>query len=184
MPANPYIAEALFRAQRPTFELGIDIRQEEEEEYRLEQERARAAETKKRRRDVKSGQGRWLGGVGGGILGFLVGGPAGAAVGAGIGSRLAQGAMVKTSPQAMKTFKRIGPGTYYVATDKARQDQFFHQQKEQDRYFKELMWANAGRDAMSAYSLSGGSSILDMILGRGGAGGGVPATAAQEIPYG
>ena len=176
MPINPYIAGEIFRASREPF-IGLrgDIRREEEEEFRLEQERLRGVGTKERRREQKRGQGRWLGGVPGGILGFILGGPPGAAIGAGIGSRVGQEAMVRTSPQAMRKFERIGPGKYYVSRGREREKQFEYGQQEQDRYFKELMLTSAAMDAISGYTgAKYGGGILDMILG------GTPAQRASD----
>ena len=109
-------------------------------------------------------------------MGFLLGGLAGpagaiagATAGAAFGSRVVSGAMVKTSPQAMKKFERISEGVYYVAKGRELERQSKFNWREQDRYIQELMLANAATDAMSAFRLASGAegagSLLDMIMG-------------------
>ena len=179
-----YLAEALLRAQRPSFELGLDISREEEEEFRLEQERRRGIETRERKRGVATGRGRFAGGIPGGILGFMLGGPVGAAVGAGLGSytgqRVATEGQIfpgrKISPGAMKGFERIGPGRYYVARGREREEEFEFGETEQGRILQEQILTSAVIDAISGY---GGAKygILDMLLGKGG---GVPSTGVPQ----
>ncbi len=173
MPANPYLAETLLRASRPTFELGLDIRREEEEEERLWGERARGLETRERKFGEARGRGRWGGGLPGGILGFMLGGPAGAAIGAGLGSYAGQRIATKYTPGAMKEFERIGPGKYYVSRGREREREFEFGEEERNRYVKELMLTSAAFDALSGYRAGTyGPGILKMMMGGGG-------TAAQ-----
>lgn len=184
MPANPYLAEALLRARRPTFELGLDIRREEEEEFRLEEERARGLEKRERKFATARGRGRWAGGLPGGILGFILGGPAGAAIGAGAGSYLGQRGAVAVTPGAMKKFERIGPGQYYVARGREREREFEFGEEERERYMSELMLTGAAWDALSGFRAAKyGPGILDMILGRGAEtfASGVPSPVGPDV---
>ena len=174
-----YLAEALLRAQRPTFELGLDISREEEEEFRLEQERRRGLETRERKRGIATGRGRW----GGGILGYLIGAalaPATGglslalpALGAGVGSYAGQKGAVAISPGAMKKFERIGPGRYYVARGREREKEFEWEETERTRMLQEQILSSSLMDALSGGLQAKYGGILDMILGRGG------RTAAQ-----
>ncbi len=164
-----YLAEALLRAQRPTFELGLDISREEEEEFRLEQERRRGIETRERKRGVATGRGRFAGGIPGGILGFMLGGPVGAAVGAGLGSFAGQKGAVAISPGAMKKFERIGPGRYYVARGREREEEFEFGETERGRIMQEQILTSSVLDAISGgLQAKYGGGILDMLLGKGG----------------
>ncbi len=184
-----YRAEALFRggARGPTFGLGQLIQREEEEEYRLEQERARGIETRERKRGVARGRGRWGGGLPGGILGFMLGGPVGAAIGAGLGSYAGQRVATETriSPGAMKKFERIGPGRYYVGRGEEREREFEWGETERGRYMQEQILTSSLMDALTGYQgAKYGGGILDMILGRGGAGAGavVPTYGGGGAP--
>ena len=197
-----YLAEALLRAQRPTFELGLDISREEEEEFRLEQERRRGIETRERKRGVATGRGRFAGGVGGGaagakiggILGFMLGGPAGAALGANLGAaagaglgsyagqRIATEGQIlpgrKISPGAMKKFERIGPGRYYVARGREREEEFEFGETERGRILQEQILTSSVIDAISGgLQAKYGGGILDMLLGKGG---GVTSTGVPQ----
>lgn len=181
---NPFIAEALLRARRPTFELGVDVTREQEEEEKLYQEQQRARERRSRKYESASGKGRWVGAAAGGLLGFLVGGPLGAAkgakigltVGAGVGSYLGQ--KIATDPRISpgvklpEKFKRISAGRYYVDIGEEQQKQFEFEETERTRYLNEQILTRAAMDAMTAYGVTKyGGGILDMILGRGTGGG-------------
>ena len=126
MSSNPFLAEALLRARRPTFELGVDIAREEREEFSQEGERRRGVERRGRKRETARGRGR----VVGGLLGLLL---AGATGGASIpitaaltaaGSFLGQKGGIALSPGANTKFKRIGPGRYFVDIGRERERQF------------------------------------------------------------
>ncbi|KKM79921.1 hypothetical protein LCGC14_1345070 [marine sediment metagenome] len=180
-----YRAEALFRAGRPTAMLRRDISREEEEEYRLEQERARGIETRERKRGVARGRGRWAGGLPGGILGFMLGGPVGAAIGAGLGSYAGQRVATETgiSPGAMKKFRRIAPGRYYVGRGEEREREFEWGETERGRYMQEQILSSALMDALTGYQAGTyGPGILDRILG-GGAGPTLPGYAPEAFEY-
>lgn len=170
----------------PTALLGRDISEEEREEWELEQERARGIETRERRRGVARGRGRVAGGIGGGfggakiggILGFMLGGPAGAALGAklgaaagaGLGSYAGQRVATETgiSPGAMRQFRRISPGRYYVGRGEEREREFEWGETERGRYMEEQILTSALMDALTGYRAGAyGPGILDRILGRG-----------------
>ena len=186
MSENPFIAEALLRASRPTLGLRMDIRQEEEEELRLEQERQRGLEKRERKFGKARGRGRWAGG----LLGLLAAGAApftggaslvAAAALTGAGSFLGQKAAVRLSPGAMKKFKRVSPGVYYVARGREREEQFQFGESERRRQINELMLTSAAFDAISGGIFAkGGGNLLDMILGRGG-GTILPTTGGEAV---
>ncbi len=182
-------AEALFRAGRPTAMLRRDISREEEEEYRLGQERARGIETRERKRGVARGRGR----VGGGILGYLIGAALAPVTGglslaipalaAGLGSYAGQRVATETgiSPGAMKTFERIGPGRYYVGRGEEREREFEWGETERGRYMQEQILSSALMDALTGYQAGTyGPGILDRILG-GGAGATLPGYAPEAF---
>lgn len=193
MSDNPFIAQALLRAKRPTFELGLEIRREEEEEFRLAEERRRGIETRERKRGVARGRGRW----GGGLLGLLLAGAAPFTGGAsllaagalsGLGSYLGQRGAVAIAPGARRKFERIGPGRYSVGRGEEREREFEWGERERERYFREEILTSAAMDALSAVlgtryaGTKGYGSILDMILGRG-AGAALPGYAPEASMY-
>ncbi len=158
---NPFIAEALLRASRPTFGLRVDITREQQEEEKLYRERQRGREARSRKYESASGKGRVIGG----LLGFLVGGP----IGAGIGSAAGQAVATKFTPgtKLPEKFKRIGPGRYFVDIGEERQKQFEFEESERSRYLNEQILTRAATDAISGYRAEKyGGGILDMVLGR------------------
>ena len=171
---------------------------EEEEERRLELERARGIEARERKRGVARGRGRWAGGLPGAIIGFMLGGPPGAAIGAGIGSYAGQKVAttrkwqppsrtgIKISPGAMKTFEPISPGRYYVGRGEEREREFEWGETERERYMQEQILTSALMDAWSGYrATTYGPDLLKMLMGGGG-GAGVPipgyAPGASRLP--
>ena len=173
-------AAALLGASRPSFGLGLDISREEQEEFRLEQERRRGIEKRDRRREVALGRGSTVGGTIGGLLGSLLG-PIGTAAGAGIGSFIGQriatgtdlisgGKIARTiSPGAMKEVKRISPGRYFVGRGREREEEFDFGEPERNRLLQEQILTTSLIDAITGYRAAKfGPGILDQILGRGG----------------
>ncbi len=174
--SNPFLAEALLRASRPTFGLRVDITKEQQEEEKLYRERERARERRTRKYESASGKGRVVGGVvggvAGGLLGFLIAGPGGvkwgASTGAGLGSAAGQAVATKFTPgtKLPEKFKRIGPGRYFVDIGEERQKQFEFEEDERSRYLTEQILTRAATDAISGYQAGKyGGGILDMILG-------------------
>ena len=185
--ANPFIAGALQRSSDPTFGLRVDVTREQREEERLEAERLRNLEKRERKREFARGVGR----LAGSTLGFILGGPAGA----GVGSAIGQKAATIFAPGANPTFKKIGPGRYFVDEGRERETQFRAGVRDLTRNLDESILTSAIFDTISAVQvkkLGGPQGILDLILdSKGGGSGGtrvpdnlyLPPTAELGVSY-